>query len=62
MFESMEITESIYKGVVELSYNKPTRADANRAGCIRQKREENMPHRGLALRRVGELEREENYM
>ena len=28
----MEIAESIYKDVVELSYKKPTREDANRAG------------------------------
>ena len=40
MFESMEITESIYEGVVEPSYKKPTRADANRAYHNRDKREE----------------------
>ena len=38
MFECMEIAESIYEGVLEPSYKKPTRADANRAGHIRQKR------------------------
>ena len=29
MFERIEITESIYKGVVELSYKKTSWADAN---------------------------------
>ena len=38
MFERMEFAESIYKGVVEPSYKKPTRAYANRAGHSRQKR------------------------
>ena len=33
----MKIAESIYKGVVEPSYKKPTRADANRAGRSRNK-------------------------
>ena len=33
----MEIAESIYEGVVEPSYKKHTRADANRAGHIREK-------------------------
>ena len=37
MFERMEITESIYEGVVELSYKKPPRAYSNRAGISRQK-------------------------
>ena len=32
MFECTEIAESIYKGVVEHSYKKPTRSDTNRAG------------------------------
>ena len=36
----MEISESIYEGVVEPSYKKPTQADANRAGHSRQKRGE----------------------
>ena len=40
MFERMEISESIYEGVVENSYKKPIRADANRAGHSRQKRGE----------------------
>ena len=40
MFERMEIAESIYKGVVESSYKKPTRAYANCVGHIRQKRGE----------------------
>ena len=40
MFEHMEISESIYEGIVEPSYKKPTRADANRSGHIRQKRGE----------------------
>ena len=38
MFECMEISESIYKVVVEPSYKKPTRADANRASHNRHKR------------------------
>ena len=40
MIESMEIAESIYRGVVEHSYKKPTWEDANRAGNIRHKRAE----------------------
>ena len=32
MFERMEIVESIYKGVVEPSYKKPTQADSKCAG------------------------------
>ena len=40
MFDYVEIAESIYKGVVEPSYKKPTRAYANRAGYSRQKRVE----------------------
>ena len=35
IFERMEIDESIYEGVVETSYKKPTRADANRVGHSR---------------------------
>ena len=38
MFEHMEITESIYEGVVETSYKKLTRSDSNRASHIRHKR------------------------
>ena len=38
MFEGMEITESIYEGVVEPSYKTSTREDANRAGHSRHKR------------------------
>ena len=37
MFYRMEIAESIYEGVVEPSYKKPTRADANHAGHSRHK-------------------------
>ena len=37
MFEHMEIAESIYEGVVELSYKKPPRAYSNRAGHSRKK-------------------------
>ena len=37
MFERMEISESIYEGVVEPSYKKNTRSDANRAGHISNK-------------------------
>ena len=40
MFERMEITESIYEGVVETYYKKPTQADANRSGQSRKKRGE----------------------
>ena len=40
MFERMEITESIYKGVVEPSYKKPTRSDANCAGHSKHNRRE----------------------
>ena len=40
MFDHMEITESICKGVVEPSYNNLNRADVKRAGQSRQKREE----------------------
>ena len=39
-FERMEISESIYEGLVEPYYKKPTRVDANCAGHSRQKREE----------------------
>ena len=35
MFERMEIAESIYEGVVEPSYNKPTQADVNHYGHSR---------------------------
>ena len=37
IFKRMEIAESIYEGVVEPSYKKPTWADANRAGHISHK-------------------------
>ena len=40
MFDSMEISESIYEGVVELSYKKPTLSDAKRSGHSRIKRVE----------------------
>ena len=40
MFDRMEISESIYEGVVEPSYKKPTRADYNCAGHVSQKRVE----------------------
>ena len=40
IFERMEIAAYIYEGVVEPSYKKPTRVDANRAGYSRQKRVE----------------------
>ena len=32
----MEIVECIYEGVVEPSYKKPTRLDANHAGVSRE--------------------------
>ena len=37
MFECMEIAESIYECVVEPSYKKSNRADANHAGFRRKK-------------------------
>ena len=40
MFDRMEISESIYEDVVEPSYKKPTRADADRSGPSRNKRGE----------------------
>ena len=40
MFEWMDISESIYKGVLETSYKKITGADANRDGNSRIKRGE----------------------
>ena len=51
MFECMEISESIYEGVVEPSYKKLTRADSNRAGHCRKNRGEaaslcNRPKKG----------------
>ena len=54
MFERMYIAKSIYEGVVEPSYKKPTWADANRAGHSSQKRVEaasswNHPRRVRAL-------------
>ena len=36
MFECMEISESIYEGLVEPSYKKPTMIDANRADHSRK--------------------------
>ena len=39
----MEIAESIYEGVVETSYKKPTRADAKHSDHIRQNRGEAAP-------------------
>ena len=35
MLERMKISESIHEGVVEPSYKKPTREDANRDGHSR---------------------------
>ena len=40
MFERMEIPNYICGGVVEPSYKKPTREDANRAGYSRKTRGE----------------------
>ena len=40
MFDCIEISESIYGGVLEPSYKKTPRSDSNRAGHIRQKRGE----------------------
>ena len=36
MFEHMKIAESIYEVVVEPSYKKTTRKDANRSGISRK--------------------------
>ena len=47
----MEITESIYEGVVEPSYQKPTREHANRADHNRKKRGESASsHTHYAMR------------
>ena len=40
MFKRIEMAESVYKGVVELSYKSHTRSDTNRAGNRRNKRVE----------------------
>ena len=40
MFDQMEVAESIYEGVVELSYKKISRKDTNRSGNISNKRGE----------------------
>ena len=40
IFERMEIAEYIYEGVLEPSYKKPTREDANSAGHISKMRGE----------------------
>ena len=40
MFECMEISESIYEGVVTPSYKKTTQAEANHTGLSRNKRVE----------------------
>ena len=40
MFECMEITDSIYEGILETFYKKTTRADANCADHSRNKRGE----------------------
>ena len=40
MFEIMDITESIYEGVVEPPYKKTARADTNHAGHSRLNRGE----------------------
>ena len=55
MFERMEISESIYKGVVETSYkNLPDQMPTVlfKAGI----REENLPRHGLIPRRVRYME------
>ena len=57
MFECMEITESIYEGVVEPSYKKLTQTYSNRAGHIRQK-----IYHGLDPRRMRALESVEKDM
>ena len=51
MFEHMEIYGYIYEGILEASYEKPTRADSNRAGHSSQNRGEsaslwNIPEKG----------------
>ena len=61
MFEHMEITKSIYEGVVEYSNKKITWADANRAGTSGIKWEK-PPRHGLALRSLRALTSAENDM
>ena len=38
MFERMDISESLYEGVLETAYEKPTQAEANRSGNRSNKR------------------------
>ena len=45
MFDRMKIVEYIYEFLVETSYKKPTREDANRAGHSRNKRVEVSPYK-----------------
>ena len=61
MFECMEISESIYEGVVEPSYKKLLGQTPNVlvAAC---KREENPPRREVSPRRVRSLESAEKGM
>ena len=40
MFERMKVAKYIYEGVVELSYKRPTREDANRSDHNRENRGE----------------------
>ena len=57
MFERMEISESIYEGVVEPLYKNPTRADAN---CADNSKKKNTLFQVLSLRRLSVLKRTEN--
>ena len=57
----MEISESIYEGVVEPSYKKLTREDANHFGHSKQNRGE-AASSWTRLRRVRALTSAENYM
>ena len=59
IFEGMEISESIYKGVVELSYKNPPQQTPTVLVTVGI-REEKPPCHGLASRRVRALTSAEN--
>ena len=61
MFERIQSSEPIYKGVVKTSYKKPTWSDANRDGHIMNKRGESASSQNHQLW-VRSLENAENNM
>ena len=61
MFERMGISESIYKGVVDPSYKKPT-WETPTVLVTAGPREENPPRHELAPRRLRDLASSENDM